>query len=286
MTQKPVVRLGALSFLNAYPFRIPPSEMPEALDLQITTGTPAELNAAMERGELDVSLVSSAYYLRHQSRLTPLADLSISSSGPTESVYLALPAQSHWGDRIAVPQTSETSVALAAYWLQEQTHSQAHPHEWPVYQKGESALWLQQGVPTLLIGDEALAHRLDLSPDGGETVIDLGEWWHQKTGLPFVFAVWVAQKSFAQQHPQCLRSLEALLQRKKQAFYQNQATQGQVLAQAFEDFAHWPQTLIQHYLTQVLTYNLQDAEAQGLAQFAQVLQRLDRQAPCPQEFAR
>lgn len=273
MTQT-VVRFGALSFLNAYPFRLTPSELPESLALEITFGTPAELNAAMGQGLLDVSLVSSAYYLRHQDRLQPLANLSIASAGPTESVYLALPQDAQQGETIAVPQTSETSVALAAHWIQSQTGKAPSHQGWPVYAKGESTQWLARGVPTLLIGDEALAHRLEDHPHS-ETVIDLGAWWFDHTGTPFVFALWVAQKDFIKAHPQAVQAFETFLNAKKDAFYTQPQTQQAVLDQAFAAFSHWPQGVIHRYLTQVLTYNLGPAERQGLAQFAQVLSQLD-----------
>ena len=41
----------------------------------------------------------------------------------------------------------------------------------------------------ILIGDEALARRSQF-----RAIIDLGDWWHDLTDLPFVFAVWQAGK--------------------------------------------------------------------------------------------
>lgn len=47
----------------------------------------------------------------------------------------------------------------------------------------------------LLIGDDALRARS--RPDIWPYAVDLGEWWHECTRLPFVFAVWVCRRDLA-----------------------------------------------------------------------------------------
>ncbi|NJL30982.1 MAG: hypothetical protein HC898_04785, partial [Phycisphaerales bacterium] len=43
----------------------------------------------------------------------------------------------------------------------------------------------------LLIGDKVVTHRPD--PQRYPFDVDLGQAWHQLTGLPFVFATWLAR---------------------------------------------------------------------------------------------
>jgi len=53
----------------------------------------------------------------------------------------------------------------------------------------------------LVIGDDALA--LDLH-DYFPHVVDLGEFWVDRTGLPFVFGIWAVRKDFAREHPEAV----------------------------------------------------------------------------------
>ena len=48
---------------------------------------------------------------------------------------------------------------------------------------------VQDAQAFLVIGDKAMTYRAEGCP--WSTVVDLGLWWHRRTGLPFVFAQWV-----------------------------------------------------------------------------------------------
>ncbi len=55
---------------------------------------------------------------------------------------------------------------------------------------------IQAGQPALLIGDRAMQQARDLP--AGMGCYDLGEIWYQKTGLPFVFALWILRRESAE----------------------------------------------------------------------------------------
>jgi chorismate dehydratase len=65
----------------------------------------------------------------------------------------------------------------------------------------------------LAIGDEALIlAQNNIYPHK----IDLGKIWHDKTSLPFVFAVWAMRKEFCRNNPEIVRDIHRELLRCRQ----------------------------------------------------------------------
>lgn len=67
--------------------------------------------------------------------------------------------------------------------------------------------YVEEGEPNdgfLLFGDEALVHRGGV--EGYPFITDLCEVWHDRTGLPFVHAVWMVRKSLPREHKEFLRT--------------------------------------------------------------------------------
>jgi chorismate dehydratase len=56
----------------------------------------------------------------------------------------------------------------------------------------------------LIIGDAALKEKWN---DHYDYIYDMGNMWMELTGLPFVFAVWAVQKSFARKRPDPLSAI-------------------------------------------------------------------------------
>ncbi len=81
---------------------------------------------------------------------------------------------------------SRTSQVLARIWLDERHGVRpAQVEELPL---GVSALESTADA-VLVIGDRAMR----VPHESFHDVVDLGEAWHALTGLPFVFALWVAR---------------------------------------------------------------------------------------------
>ncbi|MGH7719946.1 MAG: menaquinone biosynthetic enzyme MqnA/MqnD family protein, partial [Gemmatimonadaceae bacterium] len=150
----------------------------------------------MAAGELDVSVVSAVEYARDSRRYLLLPDLAISCDGPVRSVLLfsRRPATELAGGRVIVSSSSMTSVALLELLFDEVWRCA------PTFVPGDAERADVERFPDgdhearLVIGDAALilsaAHSYPF-------VYDLGAEWKRWTGLPFVFAVWVAQRSTA-----------------------------------------------------------------------------------------
>ena len=200
MTEPKALQLGAIRFVNTLPLYADVT-LP---GVDIVYGNPTELNQWVREGQLDISPVSTAYYLQNRTSLVHLPGLSVSSFGAVESVLFF--SQAPWGanllqfDTIAVPDSSATSVALLGGLLQEATGANLRPR-FQVYPADEAESALAACGNALVIGDRALwmSQQAQQQVDTPLYVHDLATLWSQHTqGLPAVFAVWVAQPAVSQ----------------------------------------------------------------------------------------
>lgn len=199
------MRVGRIRYINCFPVYGAIDRGVVALGAPVVSGNPSELNALMANGQLDVSVISAVEYARESSRYLLLPDLGITSDGPVRSVMLfsRVPAEALTGRRVLLSRSSMTSVALTRLLCE---------HVWnarPEFAAGDAELTDIARFPDephdarLVIGDAALLLSNRLRARGGEYpgasdypyVYDLGECWKEWTGLPFVFAVWVAQRT-------------------------------------------------------------------------------------------
>lgn len=192
------MRVGRIPYINCYPVYGAIDRNIVPLDGEIVSGVPTALNALMAAGTLDVSVVSAMEYARDSRRYVLLPDLAISCDGPVRSVMLfsARPAAELSGRRVLVSRSSMTSVALVELLCE---------HVWrvrPEFVPGDAevsdldSFGAEPHDARLVIGDAALL--VGASQQLAAVyphAYDLGEEWKRWTGLPFVFAVWVAQRS-------------------------------------------------------------------------------------------
>ena len=201
------MRVGRIPYVNCYPVYGAIDRGVVPLSAEIVEGVPTELNAYMAAGTLDVSVISAVEYARDAQRYLLLPDLAISCDGPVRSVVLfsKRPASELSGRRVLVSRSSMTSVALLELLFD---------HVWdarPSFVPSDAELTdiakfsAADHDARLVIGDAALrlgAHLHDqrdrdelLERLGYRYAYDLGAEWKSWTDLPFVFAVWVAQRT-------------------------------------------------------------------------------------------
>jgi chorismate dehydratase len=198
------MRVGRIPYINCYPVYGAIDAGIVRLEAELVTGVPSGLNAKMARGQLDVSVVSAIEYARSSERYVLLPDLAISCDGPVRSVLLLsrVPAPELGGKRVMVSRSSMTSVALLELLFANVWHAR------PEFAPGDAELTDvarfadEPHQARLVIGDAALVMGNRESGIGNrhgapayEFVYDLGAEWKRWTSLPFVFAVWVAQRS-------------------------------------------------------------------------------------------
>jgi chorismate dehydratase len=193
------MRVGRIPYINCYPVYGAIDAGVVKLDAELVTGVPSDLNAKMARGQLDVSVVSAIEYARASERYLLLPDLAISCDGPVRSVLLLskVPAPELGGRRVVLSRSSMTSVALLELLFANVWHAK------PEFVPGDAELTDvarfgdEPHDARLVIGDAALV--LGSGPQAPPRpypfVYDLGSEWKRWTSLPFVFAVWVAQRS-------------------------------------------------------------------------------------------
>jgi chorismate dehydratase len=206
------MRVGRIPYINCYPVYGAIDRGVVRLRAQVVDGIPSHLNRLMADGGLDVSVVSAVEYARDAARYLLLPDLAISCDGPVRSVLLFAkrPAGELTGRRVLLTRSSMTSVALLRMLFEHVWHAA------PEFAAGDAEIsdvhrfGAEEHEARLVIGDAALllgarrrggagrARHLLPAADGAPEypyVYDLGEEWKRWTGLPFVFAVWVAQRT-------------------------------------------------------------------------------------------
>jgi len=190
------MRIGRIPYINCYPVYGAIDRGVVRLEADLVDGVPTDLNRRMANGELDISVVSAVEYARDSQRYLLLPDLAISCDGPVRSVMLfsTRPATELTGRNVIVSRSSMTSVALLELLFENVWH--ARPRFVPGdAEVGDVTTAEDESVDArLVIGDAALvlsSRRRDRYP----FIYDLGQTWKEWTGQPFVFAVWVAQRS-------------------------------------------------------------------------------------------
>lgn len=193
------MRVGRIPYINCYPVYGAVDRGVVSLEGELVDGVPSELNTAMAAGTLDVSVISAVEYARDAARYLLLPDLAISCDGPVRSVMLfsRRPAESLEGARVLVSRSSMTSVALLRLMFEQVWHAT------PAFLPSDAEIrdLARTGADPhdarLIIGDAALILTSGASTLSSEYpyVYDLGLVWKEWTGLPFVFAVWVAQRT-------------------------------------------------------------------------------------------
>src|SRR5688500_15514141 len=205
--------IGRIPYINCYPVYGAIDRGLIRIDADLVDGVPTALNAMMAAGKLDVSVVSAVEYARDSRRYLLLPDLAISCDGPVRSVMLfsKRPATELSQRRVLVSRSSMTSVALLELLFDDVWHAQplfvptdaeisdvagfgAEDHEARLV-IGDAALLLESSSTDRQYGHSGASQRPAI-PDY-PYAYDLGDEWKKWTGLPFVFAVWVAQRKVA-----------------------------------------------------------------------------------------
>ncbi len=176
------IRIGAVSYLNTKPLVFQLETL--APQAELVLDYPSRLADQMTRGELDVALIPVIEYFRAGIyRLVP--NIAIASQGPVLSVTLF--SRTPWTEirRVALDEGSRTSAALTQVLLRKKYSVQAEICPLPLDRAAEDV----EADAVLLIGDRAMHACLP----GFRYAFDLGQEWHDWTGLPFVYAAWAVR---------------------------------------------------------------------------------------------
>lgn len=178
------IRVGAVSYLNTKPLVYGFEKGMMKDQIALSFDYPAKVAAMLLNDEIDVGLIPVAM-LPKMKEYHIISEYCIGASQPVASVCLFSDVTMHAIKEVLVDYQSRTSAALLKVLLK---------HHWkidPVLTATTSDY--QQGIrgttAGLVIGDRALEQR-----NRSKYIYDLAEGWQEMTGLPFVFAAWVANK--------------------------------------------------------------------------------------------
>jgi chorismate dehydratase len=175
------VRVGAVTYLNARPLTYCLPRL--APHVQIVNDLPSRLADGLAAGRFDVALVPAIEYFRNPGYRI-VSDACVACDGPVRSIKLYGRVPAGQVRSLALDEGSRTSAALARILLKERFGLEPKLEPLPI----GASLADTAADAVMLIGDRGMF------PVQGrfEFIWDLGEEWCRWTGLPCVFAVWIA----------------------------------------------------------------------------------------------
>ncbi|HYK52560.1 MAG TPA: menaquinone biosynthesis protein [Candidatus Eremiobacteraceae bacterium] len=241
------LRCGRISYTNDLPiyaaFDAGAVECPATL----ISGVPTQLNRMLVDGDLDVSPISSFFCAEHAGDLLVLPGVCIGSRKAVRSIYCIskTPPRSLAGVPIAVTAESSTGRNLFATVCAERYGFK------PLYEEAENPFeaYRKNGSPCLLIGDKAIDSYLAAHRDDA---YDVGELWHELTGLQMVYAVWAVRRDVAERRA---AEVDALSRSLVDAAAWGMANLDRVVAEAQADVARPDGFYSEYYRTLDFDFN-------------------------------
>jgi chorismate dehydratase len=245
--------IGHIHYANCTPIFTALAAHFDCSGYRFVPGVPAQLNALLRSGGLDLSPSSSIEYAQAHQEYCLLPELSISAIGPVKSVLLfsRVPIEELDGATVGLSAESDTSVNLLKVLLARR-YGLKNSFERTRKPLAEA---LDHYPALLLIGDAALK---GAALTGDWRIYDLGELWHEFTGLPFVFALWIVRRNAAREKGAELAALGRDLVAAKQVAY---ASYAQIAASCAERAWLSSDALVDYW--QTISYELTPAHLEG-----------------------
>jgi len=222
----------------------------------VSRDVPSRLLDGLVSGETDIALCPVIDYYRTDVPLDIVPVGGISSCGHTLTVRLCSRIPVNKISVIHVDSDSHTSVALLRVLMDRMYGLRPRLAEYDAAAGGdpsEAVLLIGDKVITKAPNDRTYPHQLDL-----------GEAWSFLTGLPFVFAVWMARRDA--DLGELPRILEDQLRRNLHRLDN--------IADQHAPSHNWPGDLAREYLGQIMSYGVGPAELEAIERFAAEARRL------------
>jgi chorismate dehydratase len=183
------IRVAAVSYLNTKPLLYGIRNHEVLQEIELVEDYPARIAQMLIDDKVDIGLIPVAATLK-LSDWHVVGDYCIGAEGAVASVCIFSEVPMEKIETVLLDYQSRTSVNLARvllkeYWKKDVKLIDASGEDYRSQITGTTA-----GV---VIGDRALEQRLR-----SQYIYDLGEAWKGHTGLPFVFAAWIAKKKLPQ----------------------------------------------------------------------------------------
>lgn len=251
------LRIGQIEYANCTPIFTALKNNCDCSDYRFISGVPSTLNSMLAAGEIDLCPSSSIEYGKSFEKYSLLPDLSISSIGVVKSVLLfsRVPINELANLTVGITTESDTSINLLKIILTKKYgfHNSFQRTSLPLPEA------IQQHSALLLIGDTALKASM---ANHGLYVYDLGELWHDFTGLPFVFALWIVRRDAAAAKHAEIKALCDELQQAKELAYDSYES---IASNSKEKVWIDSEALVGYWRT--ISYDLTPAHIAGLQSF-------------------
>ena len=241
-----IIKVGAVSYLNTKPLMYAFKHGLQLNGMEITEEYPAKIAAMLLNDEIDVGLVPVAIIPKLREHYI-ISDYCIGAESAVGSVCLFSEVPLEKIEKVILDYQSRTSVALARVLIE---------HYWKLIVVFEEAKEnfreeIKGTTAAVVIGDRAFEQRKT-----SRYIYDLAETWIEFTGLPFVFAAWVANKQlprefitqFNEANKKGLENIEAVVAENDSPFYD-----------------------LKIYYTENISYLLTEAKRKGLEKFLSFL---------------
>lgn len=239
--------MAAVSYLNTKPLLYGIKRHPIINEIELIEDYPSKIAQMLIDDEVDVGLIPVAATLKMK-QWNIVGNYCIGAEGSVASVCIFSEVPMQQIENVYLDYQSRTSVNLARillrnYWKKNVKLIDATGEDFRNEIKGTTA-----GV---VIGDRALEQRLR-----SKYIYDLGEAWKLHTGLPFVFAAWIANKelpanfitAFDEANALGLQHLDEVISENPYSVYD-----------------------LRKYYTENISYNLDEAKRKGMELFLQEL---------------
>lgn len=241
-----VLHVGSVSFLNSKPLIWGLDKFP---DLKLGLDVPSSLIDDLRDHVFDIALLPVIdYQLMDGLRIVPSACIGCDGETLTVRIFSKVPVERI--RTIACDTDSHTSVALARVIFAELYGRRPELVDW-------ESEWTKEGDRScdakLLIGDKVVCEE----PSGFEYQLDLGAAWRRLTGMPFVFATWIAREGV---------DLRDLPERLEQAKRGGLAHVDDIIKRYALPLG-WPAGLALQYLTMYLKYDVGPRQLEAMERF-------------------
>jgi chorismate dehydratase len=241
-----------VSYLNAKPL-IHGLDAEDLCPIAIELAPPSAMLDLLLKDQVEMALCPVIDLLRSPDPLAFVPCGGIGCAGPTLTVRLYSRSPIEAIQQVHCDTDSHSSVALLQLILHERYGIQPKLEPWsPVTTHAELT---NPPEAMLLIGDKVVT---DPPEDHHYPYqLDLGQAWQECTGLPFVFAIWLAKPDtqLGQLPQQLIETLDRNL------------SQLDELVAMYASQHGWPMAQAKRYLGSILRYHVGPRELQGVGRF-------------------
>jgi len=183
------IRISAVSYTNTKPFLygIEHTEILNQIDLSVDI--PADCAQKLIEDKVDIGLIPVAATL-NLPEWHIISDYCIGASGPVNSVFIFSNCDIHEVKKVQLDPQSRTSNNLTGVLLKNFWKVQPEL----IINAQDYAVSTHEYTAFVQIGDRTFGKKGKYP-----FVYDLSEQWQNFTGLPFVFAAWIANKPVPQE---------------------------------------------------------------------------------------